>query len=135
MSTKTEPSCPTISAITTLIGSIVLLVGLYCSIKIGVNSIIFDRYPTTGVLQIASFPMYSQREEDCDFSTPYYSYEGKPRSATEAEVKIETEQAERCMSSIQETRRVSFIQDIGTAAFFLFMGIGILISKRFITRS
>lgn len=132
MSTKTESTHTMVPAFATLLGSVLLLIGLYCGLRIGVNTVVFDRYPTTGVLQIASFPMYGQREEDCDFSTPYYSFDGKPRSATEAETKIETEQAQRCMSSIQETRRVSLIQDIGTASFFLFLGIGILASRRFI---
>lgn len=135
MSTKTESSCNAVSAIATLLGSVLLLVGIYCGLRIAVNSYIFDRYPTTGVLQIASFPMYGQREEDCDYSAPHYSYDGKPRDATEAEVKIEEMQVEGCLSAIKETRRVAFIQDVGTAAFFLFMGMGVLITRRFMSRS
>lgn len=124
----------TIDKVIVFIGLFFLLVGAYASLRIGVNIWLFDRYPTTGVLQIASFPMYGQREEDCDFSTPYYSYEGKPREATADEKQIETNQAERCLSAVQETRRVALIQDISTASFFLFIGLGVLISKQVFLR-
>lgn len=132
MSIKNESSCQTISSVAVLLGTILLLIGIYSGLRIWINTLLFDRYPSTGVLQIASYPMYGQREEDCDFSTPYYSYDGKPRSATDDEKKIESEQAQRCLDAIQETRRVAFIQDIGTASFFLFIGLGILTAKRFI---
>ncbi len=135
MSIKTGSSCNTASALATVLGSALVLVGLYASLRIGVNMVVFERYPTTGVLQIASFPIYGQREEDCDYSAPHYSYDGKPRDATEAEMKIEEIQMEGCLSAIKETRRVALIQDIGTASFFLFMGIGMFITKRFLAHA
>lgn len=134
MTTSIDAPKSTVHTIATLIGSTVLLIGIYCGARIGINTILFDRYPTTGVLQIASYPMYGQREEDCSFTTPYYSFDGKPRTATEAEAKIESEQANRCLSSVQETRKVAFIQDIATTAFFLFIGTGILIVNRLTKR-
>ena len=125
---------PTIDKLIVFVGLVCLLLGIYASGRIYINSYVLDKYPTNGVLRVTSFPTYGQREDDCSFESPYFSAEGKMRPATEEELKIEQSQKDRCISSIHATRQQAKIEDIGTAAFFLFLGVGILLSKKLFLR-
>jgi len=117
------------------IGVICLLVGIFATIRTGLHLTMFKKYPSTGVLTLSFYGYipYGQREEDCIiYPQTYYTPDGKTRIATEDEKKMEKTQKDNCLSNILYTREMTKMNDIGISLFFLFMGVGILVSKRFI---
>ncbi len=127
-------SSPAVDKVIVFSGLLSLMIGLYASARIYINMYVLEKYPSSGVLNTTSYPTYGQREEDCVFTNPYFSSEGQIRPASEAEVNIEADQQKRCIDSVQETRRAAKVEDMSQAAFFLFLGLGILISKKLFLR-
>lgn len=121
-----------------LIGLILLLVGIYGSVKTIINFTLFEKYPSTGVLSVSFMPMYypgpGAREEDC--TTMYYAPypPGDMAKLTEEEKKEMKEQAkvqERvCVSSVKESREQAKVNDISTSLLALFLGGGVLVFRK-----
>lgn len=105
-----------------------LLLGVYVGLRTGLNILTMKKYPTVGVLSGVNpfFPPYFQREEDCYYPGPYPS--------TEADKKMQAEQEKRCLDGVQAARDLAKANDINTSVLFLFLGAGLLISKRFILK-
>lgn len=117
-----------------LLGLLLLLLGIYMTVRTGINLVYFKKYPTTGVMSfITPFGMpYSQREEDCMFyPQTYFKPDGQPRTATKEEKKMEEQQKNVCISGVVQTREATKINDISSSLLFLFLGLGVLIGKRY----
>ena len=125
------------NAFISLIGLFLLLMGIFMTVRTGVNLIFFKKYPTTGIMAIATpffggMP-YSQREEDCMmYPQMYYKPDGQPRTATADEKKMEEQQKKSCVSGVEQSREAAKINDISSSLLFVFLGLGVLIGKRFI---
>lgn len=116
------------------VAALFLLIGLYASVRIGINLNMYkNKYPTTGVLNLSltGQPPFIQREEDCSNPMTYYTSDGKPRPATKEDKDSEKVQQQVCINSVKATRDATKINDINTALFFLFLGAGLLIVKKF----
>lgn len=124
------------NAFISLLGLLLLLLGIYASVRTGINFVFFEKYPTTGVLSIGSAffgAMPSPREEDCLMNYPqtYFDNEGQPRPATSEEKEREEQQKKACISGVEQAREVAKINDISHSLLFLFLGAGVLIGRRY----
>jgi hypothetical protein len=115
-----------------LIATILLLIGIYASLRTMINMKFFDKYPTAGVLTLSFvYPPYYPKEEDCFYSQPYFDEKGKIRKATIEELSSEKIAQQRCVNDVKNTRENTKMNDINMSTFFLFLGAGILITKKF----
>lgn len=111
------------------VGVLSILLGLFSAFRVALNYKLYPgKYPTTGVFSPGYF---GQREEDCMYPIgPYFTEKGDPRKPSAEETEIEKLNQERCLSQVKEARRTTEINDLNTIAFFLFIGIGVLASKK-----
>ena len=118
------------------ISVIFLLLGVYVGLRTGLNMLTMKKYPTVGVMSGLNpfFPPYAQRDEDCYFPTPYFSPDGQSRQPSQEEKKMEQDQKKRCLDGVQAARDLAKTNDINTAILFLFLGAGLLVSKKFILK-
>lgn len=116
----------------TFIGLILVLVGLYGSVRTIINLVAFDKYPQGGVLtfNFAGTPQYYQQERDCTYPLSYYAQDGKPRAGTDEEKKNEQKQKENCLEGVKDTRNQAKINDISQSLLFLFLGLGVLVTRK-----
>ena len=106
------------------------------TVRTATNLIFFKKYPTTGVmptLQMFGGMPYSQREEDCTMMSaqPYFKPDGQPRAATSDEKLLAEQQKNSCISGVVQARDAAKVNDISSSLLFLFLGLGVLIGKRF----
>ena len=114
------------------IAIIFLLIGIYAAVHTAAN-FAMPSYPQTGVLAFntSGNPPIIQRVSDCTYNQTYYSQDGtSQREPTATEKKQAAMDKQRCIDGINETVQQVKIMDIASAAFFLFMGIGLLSSLR-----
>jgi hypothetical protein len=111
------------------VGVLSILLGLFSAFRVGINYKLYPgKYPTTGLFNPG---YYGQREEDCTYPMgPYFDEKSMRREASAEETKMEQLNQERCLSQVKEARRNTEISDLTTEAFFLFIGIGVLASKK-----
>lgn len=112
---------------------ILLLIGIFASARTAINLVLFEKYPSTGVLSFTN--NYMQREEDCMmnmYPAPYYDMDGKPREATKEEKEMAKRNEEVCTSNVKASREMAKNNDIGISLFFLFLGAGVFVGKRFV---
>lgn len=121
-----------------LLGLLLLLLGVYMTVRTCTNFIFFKKYPTTGVMPVMPFygggMPYSQREDDCYMYYPqtYFKPDGLPRTATIDEKKMEEQQKKSCLSGVEQARETAKVNDISSSLLFVFLGLGVLIGKRFL---
>src|SRR6185369_3754106 len=93
------------------VGFILLLVGIYGSVRTLINMAAFDKYPQNGVFNFSFFPnnnmppMMYQREQDCLISGQqlYYDKDNTtPRPPTDDEKRIADQQQQSCLESVKE---------------------------------
>jgi|GEM_PF-2739816 len=124
------------------IGVLLLLLGLYGTLKTVVNLVVFDRYPQEGVYKLPfTQPEYyapAQREQDCASNYAYmpqmyYDVNGTVRPATAAELesevlyKAQQEVSEQnCVTGVEEARKMAMVNDISQSLIFLLLAVGIL---------
>lgn len=119
-----------LSYFVSVLALIFVLLGVYGSIRTTLNFYLFEKYPSGGVLSFNNY--YGEREEDCAYPMTYYGMEGKPREATADEEKMAEEQKEICLSRVAKSRETAQVNDISVSLFYLFLGAGIFIGKRFL---
>jgi hypothetical protein len=129
------------------IGVILLLIGVYFSLRTIINFAAFEHYPQTGVDLSMPWKEYApvgyQREEDCEVSyiyTPslYYRADGvTPRPATKEETELVEQQKQQyelqkqsCIAGVVEMRNVAKINDISQSLIFLLLGGAVLLYRR-----
>lgn len=110
------------------IGVLLLLIGIYAAGRTAINLIFFQKYPQGGVLSINinGAPPYFQKESDCLYPSTYVDDTKSPEQRKEEDRR----QQEICLSNVSEERERAKINDISQAMMFLFLGAGILISKK-----
>lgn len=111
------------------VGVLAILLGLFSAFRVGLNYKLYPgKYPTTGLFNPG---YYGQREEDCLYPMgPYFTEKGMTRQPSVEETQLEKTNQDRCLSQVKEARRNTEISDLTTVAFFLFIGAGVLVSKK-----
>lgn len=120
------------------IGVILILIGSYALCRTLVNFVAFPKYPTTGVLtfNFSGYQAYSQREEDCSIPVTYYTEDGKStRKPTDEEKEQDKISEQRCLSSVAEAREAAKVNDISQSSLFLFLGVGVIVFRKFFLQS
>lgn len=113
----------------TFVGVLLFLTGVYLAARTLVNFAFFGRYPTNGVFPINfGGAIFSQKEEDCDFS--YYPQNPDRLLTDEEFAKEQMAQKELCLTSVREARNQTRANDISQSLFFLFLGGGILVTRK-----
>ena len=123
-----------VNSFISLIGLLLLLLGVYMSVRTATNFVFFKKYPTTGVMPTMTFMggmPYSQREEDCMYPQTYFKPDGQSRSATSDEKKVEEQQRKTCISGVEQGREAAKVNDISSSLLFIFLGVGVLVGKRY----
>lgn len=120
----------------TFIGVILLLVGIYASARTVINLKAFSKYPQAGVLSFSfgGQAPYYQRESDCSYPQSYYAPDGQVRPPTDAEKKQEQDTVKRCVDAVTDSREQAKVNDISQSLLFLFLGVGVLASRRIFFR-
>ncbi len=117
----------------TFIGLILVLIGLYATARTTINLVAFEKYPQGGVLptNFSGVPQYFQQERDCNYPQTYYTADGKTtRPATPEEKENAKTQQQNCLEGVKEGRNQAKINDISQSLLFLFLGAGVLVSRR-----
>ena len=117
----------------TFIGTVLLLVGIYAGLKTTINLKVFDKYPLNGVLSFnfTGVQPSTTQEKDCFYTPLYYTADNKTtRLATKEEKDQEKNQQENCVAGVKDARENSKVNDISQSLLFLFLGTGLLISKK-----
>lgn len=124
-----EKTNSTVSQWVIFIAIILILMGVYGSIRTAINLIFFEKYPQSGVLTLnfSGIPLYPQREEDCDLSLMTYDDVSR-ENLQPADIKERERQS--CLKGVVEARENAKINDISQSSLLLFLGIGLLISKK-----
>ena len=108
------------------------LLGVFGSVRTLTNVYLFEKYPNGGVLSFNN--NFMQREEDCQSYGPmaYFDDKGQTRPANEDEKKMADEQKQVCLSSVAKSRENAKINDISISLFYLFLGVGIFVGKKYL---
>lgn len=119
------------------LGVLLLLAGLYGTLRIIHVSVRKVPYPSSGVLpstilfgsaNLTSFG----RESECDqFPQTYYDKDGVPRPPTDEEKAIEELISLRCRRGFDEDRSKTKQYDRNLSAFLIFVGGGLVLATRF----
>jgi len=119
-------------------GVFLVLMGLYGALRIVHIRVRSVPYPQKGVFP-ATFLLpgeYSSfgRESDCNpYPQVYYDLDGKTaRPPTPDEVAVSQEQTKRCIAGFDEDRSKAEQYDKNQAAFLIFVGLGLVASRRFL---
>lgn len=117
-------------AIISFIGIVLLLIGIYAAVRTTVNVFTFEKYPIDNGFFSFVFSPY-QSEADCLNPQKYYTNDGKERTATEQEKQDAKVQEESCLSQVQDSRKSAKTNDISASILYLFLGAGILLTRKF----
>lgn len=117
----------------TFIGIVLLLIGIFASVRTLYNTTMMA-YPQSGVLyfNMSGMAPYYQRASDCIQNQPYYGADGAVRESNAEEKKQQMLTQENCLKGVADAQHQAKTNDIGTSVFFLFLGVGVLLSRRFI---
>lgn len=113
-----------------IIALLFVLIGIFVGLRTISNLFLFTKYPNSGALSFGQ--SYGQKEEDCAYPQTYFDYEGKPRPATAQEKQISTDQQEMCLKSVANSRHTTKVNDVSLSIFFLFIGLGLMIGKKYV---
>jgi hypothetical protein len=114
------------------IGWFILLLGIYATIKTSFNFVFYkNKYPTDPVIG-PSF-LYPKYEEECyeQFNYPLYNEKGEPRKPNKDEEIIREQQTKNCLKKIEKNREITKQNDIWISFMLVFLGGGILLTKKF----
>lgn len=130
------------------LGLVLLILGIYGSLKTTVNLVAFDAYPQEGVFPFSQAeydPM--SREQDCvvnySYTPPiYYEADGfTMRQAEPAEQEYDETyrkqqelQAQNCVSGVQDARKAALVDDISKSAIFILLAVLVLAYARIFKR-
>lgn len=111
----------------TFSGLLFLLVGIFLSARTLLNFFLLPEYPATGIVSLSGlfgFAPFYPKEEDCLYM-PYPEVDVISGIAPDQE-----RQKESCLNNIKETRKQVRMSDITISLFFLFMGAGVLATRK-----
>ncbi len=113
----------------TFLGLILFLLGIYGSVRTAVNLVAFPRYPSSGVyyFNLSGFPSFTNSESDCEtgYGIMPLAEPGKDVSLEEKEKQIQA-----CLSGVREGRAQAKVTDISQSFLFLFLGLGVLLTRK-----
>lgn len=118
------------------IGIFILLIGIYAAVHTAINFAL-PNYPQSGVLAIntSGSPFNIQRVSDCNYARLYYEPDGIIlRQPTATEKKQDKMDKDRCLAGITELVQEVKMADISVSVLFLFVGLGLLFSTRFLKK-
>lgn len=120
----------------TLIALLLTLAGLFSVIRVALHLVFSDVYPANGVLpplavSSSLYPVPFQREEDCEIGQYFYGMDGGLRQPSDQERRMEKENKDRCLDNVRYVRQQAKLSDVSTAAFLLFLGLGLLLVRPF----
>jgi len=121
-----------VEKIINFLGYFLLLLGIYASVKTLYNHLYLKKYPLTPVINFNIFS-YPDFEENCyqQFSYPYYDDKGKPRNPYKEEKELQEKNLKICLERIKKQREETKQNDVWTSFMLVFLGVGILYTKRF----
>ncbi|MBI2011601.1 hypothetical protein HYS91_02415 [Candidatus Daviesbacteria bacterium] len=120
------------------VGTVLFLIGLFAALKTAANFTLFTQYPTGSAvvpLNISGIPpYYGQREEDCQI--PYSAYYPATDQVPSEEFQKEQQKKdqESCLRVVKRERENAKINDISQAAFYLFLGAGLLATRKLLLK-
>ena len=124
-----------------LLGALLLLMGLYGffrTVHINYRQV---PYPAAGVFPatfiLPGVTTYYSRESECEpYPQLYFDIDnmGKQvsREATEDEIRVQEENKARCINGFEEDRAKQKQRDKNQVGFLVFVGAGLILSRRFI---
>lgn len=116
---------------------LLLLVGMYTTARTAINLFVMKQYPSSGVLPVNLFsvaPNYyapARLANDCFYPQTYYGDAGSLRSPNEMERNQEKKQQEHCVNGLNEERENVKMNDMAVSAFFLTLGAGTVLAKKY----
>ncbi len=118
----------------TFIGIVLLLIGIFASARTIYNITVMPTYPQSGVLFFNTTGMvpYYQSASDCAQTQPYYGQDGNVRQPSAEEQKQQNMTQQNCLKGVTNAQQQAKMNDIGTSVFFVFLGLGVLLSRRFL---
>ena len=117
----------------TFIGLILVLIGLYATARTAINLVAFEKYPQGGVLpaNFSGVPQYFSQERDCNYVQTYFTADGKTTREPKAKEKEdEKKQQQNCLEGVKDSLSQAKINDISQSLLFLFLGLGVLASRK-----
>ncbi|MBI2591045.1 MAG: hypothetical protein HYW33_04245 [Candidatus Blackburnbacteria bacterium] len=122
-------------------GALLTLIGLYGAGRMLHISTRGVPYPSRGIfpdtILLPQNSTVTLRESECDpYPQVYYDYspDGKQtsRPATQEELDVQQQQTLRCINGFNEDRAKQKQYDKNQSAFLIFVGAGLLLSRRFL---
>lgn len=124
------------------LGLLLLLMGVYGFARILHVQVRSVPYPSAGVypptfLTPGNNNVFYTRESECEpYPQVYYDFDstGKqtPREANEQELMVAEQTMSRCIAGFEEDRAKQKQRDKNQAAFLSFVGLGLILSRRFL---
>lgn len=113
------------------LGWLILLVGIYATIKTSFNFFYYKKYPVDPVIGPGFF--YPKYEEECyeQNNYPFFDEKGKPRKPSLEEERLRKENIKNCIKKIDKQREQTKQNDVWISFMLVFLGGGILYTKRF----
>jgi hypothetical protein len=113
-----------------LLGWFVLLLGIYSTIRTTFNTLYYKQYPAHPVIGFGSYPQF---DEECYEQNVYPLYDpaGQVRKPTAEEERIRSENINNCLKKLERVREQTKTNDRWTSFMLVFLGGGILYTKRF----
>jgi hypothetical protein len=128
---------PTTSSLMYFLGVFLLLMGLYGVIRMAYITYRGVPYPSSGaypsnLLFERSGSLGYGKESDCrPYPQLYYETDNKTlRQPTQEENWIQQQIAERCVEGFNEDRAKTFQYDRNLTAFLIFLGLGLIFSRK-----
>jgi len=115
-----------------IIAVIAIGIGVYGAFRTVANYFLFEKYPVSGGGMSMMFGGgYYQTENDCLYVRSYYDEKGiSMRTPTDYELTSETQERERCLSQVKESRKMSQVNDIGGSILSMVIGFGLLYVRK-----
>ena len=113
-----------------------LLIGIFMVARVSLNIATYSTYPTFGALPLnLNFtPIYTQTESDCEGMMPYPVASNDPAYNPQQQAQQAQYDKENCLRSVKEQRVQIEYTDITLAVFFTFLGLGMLLLRKFLPR-
>src|SRR5689334_23364481 len=116
------------------IAVISLLIGIFTITKVAYNFGAYSSmYPGYGALpfSLASVPVYTQTEDDCNSMLSFPPSPGDPAAEDqEYQMKQAAYDKDNCFRSVRQQSNQAKNTDITLAAFFTFLGLGMLVLRK-----
>lgn len=110
-------------------GWLMLLLGIFFSIKFIFNLVYYKEYPLNNIF---FFPFYPKTQEECYQQSfyPLYDEKGITRKPNQYEEELRKNNYNNCINQLKNNRKEAKIRDFWLAFGFIFVGGGVLLTKK-----